>query len=118
MERRTSPRLRSLLGGQIVFNGRCSTMDCVIRNISPTGARITFTNTVTVPDEFDLVIRKRQETIRARMVWRRADEIGVRFMSPETQANVVSLDTARRLRSLEAERAVLQRRVRELSSAD
>ena len=53
---RSSPRLRSFLRGRVVFNGGNSSMDCIVRDISPDGAKLQITNSVTVPDRFDLLI--------------------------------------------------------------
>jgi len=56
-ERRKSVRARTYLGGVIAFNRRASTMNCHVRNLSPAGAKVAFTNAVDVPDQFDLTIR-------------------------------------------------------------
>ncbi len=94
MERRKKPRLRSFFGGVIAFNKRSSTMDCLVRNFSADGAKVTFTNTVTVPDEFDLTIRRKETSYRARMVWRDRDEAGVIFVNPPSAQAPIPLDWA------------------------
>ena len=114
-ERRRSPRLRSFLGGQITFDRNSATMDCLVRNLSPEGARLAFSQTLAVPDTFSLFIRQRGQEARVRMGWRRADEIGVRFLAPEPAAAIIPLDAARRIRRLEAERAALQARIDQLT---
>ena len=76
-DRRKTVRTRAYLGAQIAFNQRSCVMDCLIHNFSPEGAKLVFSNTVTVPQEFDLSIPKQEQTLRVRMVWRRADEVGV-----------------------------------------
>ena len=116
-DRRKSTRRRSYIGGQIAFNQRSSLMDCLVRNISGGGAKLVFTNTVTVPQEFDLSMQNAR-TFRARVIWRRADEAGVAFLEPRPSSAPISLDVARRLRQCEAEKAALQRRVQELSGAE
>ena len=50
-------RRRVLKSGQILFNGRNSTMDCTVRSLSDDGAGIDVSNTAGLPDKFDLVIR-------------------------------------------------------------
>jgi hypothetical protein len=117
-ERRRVPRGRTYLGGKIVFNDRYSSMDCLIRDMSPNGAKVIFTNTVGVPDEFDLEIKKTCETRRIRVVWRRADEAGVMFLDQQPKAELISLDLVRRLKACEAERDQLRSRVAELSAVD
>src|SRR5215204_5177509 len=76
-ERRKTTRNRSYFGGQIAFNGQRSLMDCLVRNISGDGAKLVFTQTATVPQEFVLSVHSKERTFRARVVWRRADEAGV-----------------------------------------
>ena len=117
-DRRGSTRNRTYIGGQIAFNQRSSLMDCLVRNISGGGAKLAFTNTVTVPQEFELSMHQTARTFRAKVIWRRADEAGVVFLEPRPSSAPVSLDLARRLRQCEAEKAALQRRIEQLSSAE
>jgi hypothetical protein len=118
MERRAVARARTYLGGQVAFNVRFSTMDCLVRNLSAAGAKLDFNGAAIIPDEVDLTIAKRDETLRARIVWRRGDEAGVVFRQLQPGSDVVPLTVARRLRACEAEKAALQRRVAELSSGE
>jgi DNA modification methylase len=113
-ERRRIPRTRTYLGGLVAFNERCSTMECLVRNMSPDGAKLVFGGTVEIPAEFDIMIRKRGESRRARIVWRQETEAGVTFPAPEGR-KVVSIESARRIRELEAEREALRKRVAQLS---
>jgi hypothetical protein len=115
-ERRKRARSRTFLGGVIAFNHRKSTMDCLVRNISDVGAKISFTNTATVPDEFDLTIKQKGRSLFARIVWRHADEAGVIFLNENVAGAPIPLDWARRLRDCEAAKAALTRRVAELST--
>jgi hypothetical protein len=39
-ERRASPRQRRLNGAKIVFNNNSSVIDCIVRDLSPHGARL------------------------------------------------------------------------------
>jgi hypothetical protein len=77
-----------------------------------------FENTATVPDEFDLTIARKERSFRARMIWRRGDEAGLRFLELAQPAAPIPLDWARRLRDCEADKAALRRRVAELSTAE
>lgn len=117
-ERRSVPRGRSYLGAKVVFNHRYCSMDCLIRDMSSHGAKLIFTNTVTVPDELDLEIRKTSETRRVKVVWRRGDEAGVQFLDRQPKAELISFDMARKLKACETERNQLRSRVSELSAAD
>jgi hypothetical protein len=117
-ERRKLARNRTFLGGMIAFNHRNSTMNCLVRNFSVGGAKISFTNTVTVPDVFDLTIKQKERTLLARIVWRRADEAGIVFLNETVARAPIPLDWARRLRDCEADKTALRRRVAELSTAE
>jgi hypothetical protein len=64
-ERRISPRKKSFLRGCIYFNNRRSAADCLIRDISETGARLIFSSTIAMPDMVDLHIPQKEQTLRA-----------------------------------------------------
>jgi hypothetical protein len=53
-------------------------MDCVVRNLSASGAMLKVANTVGIPDRFELKLER--ENFRwCRVRWRRNDAIGVEF---------------------------------------
>jgi hypothetical protein len=119
-ERRNTVRQRSYLGGRIAFNARSSTMDCLVRNLTPHGAKLALSDAVTLPQELDLSIVHKGLHGRARVVWRGGGEIGVSFVGRPPQppaSNVVPLDWARRLKDAEADKAALRRRIDQLTSA-
>lgn len=117
-ERRKNIRSRTFLGGVIAFNRQCSSMNCVVRNLSPEGAKIVFDNTLTVPDQFDLAISRQERTMRARMIWRRANEAGLVFLGSTDSEAPIPLEWARRLRQCQAEKTSLEQRLAELSTAE
>jgi hypothetical protein len=104
-EKRLSPRLRSFLSGRILFNGGQSSLDCLIRDISATGARLELSASVTVPDRFDLYLPHRDETCRVHLRWRRGAQIGVAFDQAEGVPAMPAApgDVAARVEQLEAE---------------
>jgi hypothetical protein len=77
--RRTSNRRRTVLKGQVVFNDRASALDCTVRDLSDTGARITFADVFPPPPEFELVIPSKSLQVHARLVWSRGAMHGVAF---------------------------------------
>ncbi len=79
MEKRSSTRTRCLLTGRIIFNNRSSVIDCTVRDISDTGARIIFAHLVQVPAEFDLDIPKRGSPVHVHLKWSKGNEHGVVF---------------------------------------
>jgi hypothetical protein len=117
-ERRKLARNRTFLGGVIAFNHRSSTMDCLVRNLSAEGAKISFNNTAAVPGEFDLLIKQKGCSLRARLVWRQAGEAGITFMNESVAGAPIPLDWARRLRDCEADNAALRRRLIKLGTAE
>lgn len=115
-ERREAPRLRTFLGGRVTFNRHNSTLDCMVRNLSASGALLQVSDAVALPASFDLEIAKHQRSYIARIRWRHGERIGVAF---ETQpaAEVVPLDMARRLKHCEQDNARLKSRIRQLTEA-
>jgi len=78
LQQRNSQRRRSLIGAQIISNNGFSTLDCLVRDMSDTGARLKVENSVTIPEQFSLTLsdgRSFMATVR----WRRVDTIGVSF---------------------------------------
>jgi len=120
IERRTAPRQKSFLRGCLYFNNRRSSADCLIRDISESGARLIFSGTVAIPDMADLYIPQKEQTLRVHVQWRHADEVGVAFVAPgataEPAAAVESGDVAERLQKLETEVAALKRIVKRLQA--
>jgi hypothetical protein len=76
-EKRTDLRRRAIKSGKIVFNERNSVIDCTLRNISATGAMLSVTHAVSVPDEFEL--RWDDKAQRCSIVWRKMHQFGVKF---------------------------------------
>jgi hypothetical protein len=116
LDRRQSVRGRVYYGGVIAFNGRNSTMNCVVRDFSPLGAKVEFDNTALLPDEVDVTIVRKGFSCQARIVWRRANQAGVAFRNPKPSAAPIPLDWAIRLRASERARKDLRRRIEQLRS--
>jgi len=114
IERRRSPRQRTLLGGVVAFNGRRSTLDCTIRNLSDHGALMILSDAVALPEAFDIEIPSRQRQYPARLKWRNGNRIGIAFADP---ADVVPLDLMRQLKACETANARLKTRIRQLTEA-
>jgi hypothetical protein len=109
IERRSEPRLRSLLGGHISFNRRQSAMDCQVRNIASHGALVVFPHSSLTPTEFTLHIPHRGETRTAKVIWRKHDRAGVTLSEVETVA--IPIKQAKRIRALEQENRRLRKRL-------
>ena len=68
-EQRRSDRRRTYLAARIVFNERSSTLDCVIRNLSRTGAMLELFGPAVAGHVADLVILKKAVSLRTCVVW-------------------------------------------------
>jgi hypothetical protein len=116
-ERRRMARQKSLLRGTIHFNNRRSALDCLIRDISRYGARLTFSDAVTVPDVLELHIPQKNQTLRTHVIWRRGQEVGVAFTNDTVDGFGETGDLAERVQHLEAEVAALKRLLRQFKAA-
>ena len=66
-ERRGSRRTKSFLRGFVYVSRKRGALACLIRDLSEKGARIIFSDTVTLPDVVELYIPQREQTLRARV---------------------------------------------------
>ncbi|MCJ2059568.1 PilZ domain-containing protein [Methylobacterium sp. J-048] len=109
-DHRKETRQRVFLKGRIVFNNGSSSFDCLVRDLSASGARLVLSDATTLPQVFDLYIPQKDRTFRASLCWRREDGIGVVFEEP-VRAAVTDTEAALRQRigELEAENAALRR---------
>jgi hypothetical protein len=115
-ERRISTRQKSFLRGCIYYNKRRSAMDCLIRDISASGARLIFSTAVSIPDVVELYIPQKEETLRAHVQWRRDGEVGVAFAKGAQAPAPPHESLAERVERLEAEVASLKRMLKRLKS--
>jgi hypothetical protein len=79
-ERRATPRHRALKGATLKFNRGFGAFECVVRNLSEGGARLTFGDPLGVPTRFDLRIGPDGEWRPAQVRWRGASDVGVTFV--------------------------------------
>jgi hypothetical protein len=118
-ERRVASRKRSFLQGRLFYNNRRNSVDCVIRDISETGARLQFSAAVTVPEALELYVPNKDQMYRVRAEWRQGEEMGVVFLNaaandPSIAGRADAGDLADRVNKLESELLTLRRIVNEL----
>ena len=117
-DRRVSLRQKSFLQGRIYFNNRRSSIDCLVRDYSETGARLKLSEAITVPEAMELYIPNREEMHRARVEWRSGNEMGVSFgdemRAPSIAPDAAQNDLTVRVQKLETEVAALRRIVNDL----
>jgi hypothetical protein len=78
-EKRRSQRQRVLKSGKIAYGGGSIVVDCTIRNLSDSGARLQVPTSVAIPDRFEFTETATGKRCTATVMWRKGDMIGIRF---------------------------------------
>lgn len=78
IEKRMARRYRVLKSGTIAFGGGGG-IDCTVRNLSTSGARVDVACPDALPARFLLVIEADQFIRRCHSVWSKDDRLGVAF---------------------------------------
>jgi hypothetical protein len=113
LDRRQSARDKVIYGGVAKTDDSSASRDCVVRNISETGASLEFSNDFRLPKEqIMLTIARKGRSFLAKIVWWRDNFVGVAFHG-ETPSAPVS-DIEERLRKSEIKKRQLQRRIKQL----
>ena len=76
-ERRIASRQRTLKAGTIILNEGFSTIDCLVRNLSESGARLEVEHPLTLPDRFELTLDGHSKACA--VVWKSVRHVGIRF---------------------------------------
>jgi hypothetical protein len=77
MERRARPRKKVLMSGAIEF--AAGFINCLISDMSVSGAAIEISNPRDIPERFNLVFKADNAHIPCHVVWREDERIGVAF---------------------------------------
>jgi hypothetical protein len=109
-------RQRTFLKGTLYYDNRRASIECVIRDISESGARLTFEHPVVVPDNVELYIPHKQQTLRAYVRRRAPNEVGIAFEVERAQdpRRASDAELQQRVEAMEAEIAALKRMVAKL----
>jgi len=78
-ERRASVRRRVLKGATISFNHGYSSFECLVRNQSPGGARLSFAETFALPKSFWLMVSG-ERPVKAEVRWSSMTAVGVELV--------------------------------------
>lgn len=124
-ERRQTPRHRTFLQGRVFYNNRRQSADCIIRELTDNGARLSFADPAALPHAFELHIPNRDQTLRVETVWNHGTDVGVTFakhdaahpgatLAPAIPAGPNEQSLAERVEKLEKELAALRRRISEI----
>jgi hypothetical protein len=112
LDRRRNARDKVIYGGVAGIGEDGATRECVVRNISETGASVEFSNVIKLPrEQMSLTIARKGRSFLAKVIWWRDNFVGVAFSS-ETEMPVSDLEE--RLRKSEKKKRQLQRRIKEL----
>jgi hypothetical protein len=76
-ERRGEHRRRILKGALLQFNNGFGSLECVLRDLSSDGARISMAQTTGVPTRFKLAIAGEKTPIEAIIRWRTPRDMGL-----------------------------------------
>ncbi len=114
-ERRQALRQKSLLRGLVYFGNSPSAMNCLVRDVSETGARLKFGGPITAPDNIELHIPTKNQVLRAKVKWREVDEIGISFTTESAAAATTEENLAARVERLEGEIAQLKQMLKRLT---
>ena len=77
--RRTHPRIRTLKGGQIIYNNANCVADCLILNMSDGGAALQATDAIELPIHVTLK-EKQGKSYKSEVCWQHGKKLGVRFI--------------------------------------
>jgi hypothetical protein len=77
-DKRARQRQRTFKGGSVSWTGGVS-VDCIIRNLSETGALLELSNANGIPDTFTLIIKPELLKRSCQIAWRSESRFGVRF---------------------------------------
>ena len=117
-EPETSLRLRTFLKGVIYYDNRRASVDCTVRDLSDTEARIEFQTMVTVPDNVELFIPQKQMTWPAQVNRRYEYEIEVSFLSQRSDEprRAIDGDLAERVVKIENELSTMKRLLKKIEA--
>ena len=109
-ERRRAPRKKVLKGVKVVYNDGHCILDCMVVNLSPTGACLDLPTYVPLPETVILRFDDGHEHL-AQVVWSTSTRLGVRFLNrPETRDETpVKTALLNRLRVIESQLQELRR---------
>lgn len=78
-ENRNAPRIAARHQGKAIIGGRAD-LECTVRDLSATGARISFSHPTFLPKSFTLHFDGEDHKVTVK--WQRGLQAGVRFQTP------------------------------------
>jgi PAS domain-containing protein len=78
-DRRQQHRHRTLKAGKIVFNNKRSMFDCLVRNLSQSGACLQINSSIDIPHKFELQLDGESAGRQCQLVWATDTRAGIEF---------------------------------------
>ena len=91
LEARAEGRKRTLLGAKVVSRDGIYSADCLIRELSASGARICISNSVIIASPFFLIDFQSQVMFEAKIIWRNSSHAGLKFLHRHLLDNIEKL---------------------------
>ena len=85
-ESRRNRRQRTLKDGKIIINENQSIINCIVRDVSSTGAKLKLSATTELPPQFKLILVSDNLIVPVVCVWRKGDFVGVHFLAEPSRA--------------------------------
>jgi PilZ domain-containing protein len=117
MEKRDAPRRKCYLRAFVYFEGRGAAVNCVVRDISDSGARLQFDKPLGLTELLDLHIPAKGQSFHAEQRWHDGDKIGVVFRTT-AKKNGDDVGVDRRVGRLQAEISALKKSIKHLQKKD
>lgn len=76
---RRAARTRTLIGGRIVFHDGAYSYNCLVRDVSESGARVEIPAARLIPRRFYFLTSRQEVAYDAELVWRTQKMAGVKF---------------------------------------
>ena len=108
IERRSIVRQKTFIKGRIYFNNRLSSMDCIVRDVTDNGSRLEFSESVALPELFEIYLPNKDEYFQARIdvSWTPEDT-----SNPRPESGRSDRHLADKVARLEREIALLHKRL-------
>jgi hypothetical protein len=78
-EKRRIQRTQVLKGAKIIFGNRSCLLDCVVKNLTNSGARLELPSLIGIPPSFELSFDQGRIMRSCRVMWQKGNNIGVSF---------------------------------------
>lgn len=94
VDRRGAARRKTRFKATLVHGPDRATTDCVVRDLSETGARLRLEAPGGLPTTFHLIWLAEKAVLEVESVWRSQDEMGVKFLSKHHMQGRLSTELA------------------------